>query len=647
MNRSVVIWICFLIISSAFVLIDFTEKSMGQTVTFDGMEYTDHAPIRIESNADFNTNHGITGGSGIENDPWIIEGYNISESGLGYSIYVGNTTDYFVIRNCNIRDSEGIFLYYVNNALIEYVDIQNADIGIYAYYCNFIVIQHTIISFTQIYGYSIELHRVDYTTIKNVTLSNSPNGGLLFDGWCKNALVTNCNIQWFTWGHGIHLEDSFRITLRNNLIANNGYGVYILYGEGHKIYHNNIIDNTNPAYEYAIYPSPHVWNDTYPSGGNYWSHYTGVDEYSGPDQNISGSDGIGDTNITWLDQYPLMEEYDITPPTSSINFFSHYWNANPIYIIASLTDLSLISNITLYYSFSTDNITWNSWTSYEIKLAEPWIWLFDFPTGDGYYRFCTIATDLFDNVEAGPNISDVYCTFDWKKPIAITGLNQTVPQNTTVTLNGSNSTDNFGIDDYRWNFTYDGAEITIFGIITNFTFDIPGNYTVTLNITDVAGNFNYSSLTITVLDTEKPIADAGLDQNILEGNWTALSGVGSSDNIGIINYTWTFVYNDMTIVLNGVLPEFRFWTPGNYSIVLNVTDESGNWDTDIVMVNVEPLPSSVFEYWLILIIIIAVIISGVALLLRKKPDKTSKESTLCPGCGFEIEKGKTCPFCEK
>jgi hypothetical protein len=66
-----------------------------------------------------------------------------------------------------------------------------------------------------------------------------------------------------------------------------------------------------------------TWEGGYPSGGNYWSDYEGVDAYNGPYQNETGSDGIGDTAYfvgKWVnlaracssaalnqwDQYPLM-----------------------------------------------------------------------------------------------------------------------------------------------------------------------------------------------------------------------------------------------------------------------------------------------------------------------------------------------------
>ena len=55
------------------------------------------------------------------------------------------------------------------------------------------------------------------------------------------------------------------------------------------------------------------WNSGYPIGGNYWSHLNVTDIYSGPYQNESGSDGIGDTPYVIdgsnQDNYPLMNLY--------------------------------------------------------------------------------------------------------------------------------------------------------------------------------------------------------------------------------------------------------------------------------------------------------------------------------------------------
>jgi PKD repeat protein len=66
-----------------------------------------------------------------------------------------------------------------------------------------------------------------------------------------------------------------------------------------------------------------VLDDGYPSGGNYWTDYKGVDVKSGPNQDKPGSDGIGDTpyvvDTNNKDRYPLMNTWflDTTKPTAN------------------------------------------------------------------------------------------------------------------------------------------------------------------------------------------------------------------------------------------------------------------------------------------------------------------------------------------
>jgi hypothetical protein len=77
-----------------------------------------------------------------------------------------------------------------------------------------------------------------------------------------------------------------------------------------------------------ISPSINVWDNSYPSGGNYWSNYTGVDMKSGFYQNETGNDGIGDMTHTIdannTDHYPLM---------APISFFNAgTWNDMTYYV---------------------------------------------------------------------------------------------------------------------------------------------------------------------------------------------------------------------------------------------------------------------------------------------------------------------------
>jgi len=98
-------------------------------------------------------------------------------------------------------------------------------------------------------------------------------------------------------------------TFVGNTLSKNLNGIKIHLSNGSIIHHNNFINNTKNAPE-DVYPNVNTWDDDYPSGGNYWSDYDGTDFNNGPHQNLTGSDGIGDTLHTLdprnEDRFPFM-----------------------------------------------------------------------------------------------------------------------------------------------------------------------------------------------------------------------------------------------------------------------------------------------------------------------------------------------------
>jgi parallel beta-helix repeat protein len=76
------------------------------------------------------------------------------------------------------------------------------------------------------------------------------------------------------------------------------------------VFHNNFV---NSMYPFIYKVSGNIWDNGYPSGGNYWSQYNGTDSHSGLHQNETGSDGMGDTpyllDFFEADRYPLIHPY--------------------------------------------------------------------------------------------------------------------------------------------------------------------------------------------------------------------------------------------------------------------------------------------------------------------------------------------------
>jgi parallel beta-helix repeat protein len=134
-------------------------------------------------------------------------------------------------------------------------------------------------------------------------------------------------------GLGILISDSSNnSTVTENLVSNNDYGLLLFSSNNTRVYHNSFTGNTQQVLLSDSFNTS--WDDGYPSGGNCWSDYTGVDFHSGPYQNEKGSDGIGDTHYTIdadnIDHYPLMEPWrlkatmDIQPDTLSLKSKSQW-----------------------------------------------------------------------------------------------------------------------------------------------------------------------------------------------------------------------------------------------------------------------------------------------------------------------------------
>lgn len=118
---------------------------------------------------------------------------------------------------------------------------------------------------------------------------------------------------------GIHMVRSKNVTISSNNLWHNHHGMLVSYSNGIRVSHNNVFSQAIQADEYL--GEDNLWDDGYPSGGNYWSDYTGMDQFSGEEQNQPGGDGIGDASYTlWRgnhDRYPLMSPLN-HPPSCAI-----------------------------------------------------------------------------------------------------------------------------------------------------------------------------------------------------------------------------------------------------------------------------------------------------------------------------------------
>ncbi|WP_372912522.1 PKD domain-containing protein, partial [Salinigranum sp.] len=134
----------------------------------------------------------------------------------------------------------------------------------------------------------------------------------------------------------------------------------------------------------------------------------------------------------------------------------------------------------------------------------------DASTGaDGSYTLTVAAADTAGNANTATTGA---VRLDTTAPAADAGTDRTVDVDESVPFDASASSDASGIDSYGWTFG-DGDAAT--GVSPGHTYTSAGDYTVTLTVTDAAGNTATDTVTVTV-----------------EAETTASGGSGGSGGLG-------------------------------------------------------------------------------------------------------------------
>ena len=169
--------------------------------------------------------------------------------------------------------------------------------------------------------------------------------------------------------------------------------------------------------------------------------------------------------------------------------------------------------------------------------------------------------------------------WDEEAPTADAGSDIFIDQHDRAKFNGTASTDNFVLDRFEWTFNENGVPRKLTGIEPLHKFNRAGTYVVTLNASDNAGNWANDTITVTVNDTEKPVADAGIGYYAYQHETVQFNGSACTDNVGVEDFSWTFHYDSVPREIKGKLAEFLFDNAGQYNFTLNVSDAVGNWAT--------------------------------------------------------------------
>ena len=237
------------------------------------------------------------------------------------------------------------------------------------------------------------------------------------------------------------------------------------------------------------------------------------------------------------------------------------------------------------------------------------------PTKVGSYTYQITAADASGNARV---VSGSFQVQDTTPPVANAGPDRTVNQGTTVTFDGTGSSDGDGIASYTWTFT-DGGSVSLTGPNPTHRFDHAGTYTVTLTVTDPSGNSNTDTVRITVAATSGDVSGT-----VLGPSGSAISGA----TVRLLSGT-----TEVATTSTNVTGQFTFTgvSPGSYTIRVEASGfESKTTSVSVTAGGVAPVSVNLvalsgggllglgIEVWGLLLAVIIVVVVALAFLVRRR-----------------------------
>jgi parallel beta-helix repeat protein len=205
------------------------------------------------------------------------------------------------IADCNVDDAGQVVLVKCDRIKVEDLNLSRTSVGVQLWETNNSIVSGNDITATSGKGISLGIssdnsivgNRIDGSDYEGIWLTLSSNNSI-----SGNTITNN-------W-RGILLESSNYNSISRNTVTNNYDGITLHSSSDNSVYNNDFVNNTRQVYSEA---STDVWDDGYPSGGNYWS------DYNPPD---ADKDQIGDLSYTIdannTDRYPLIYPFEFYEP---------------------------------------------------------------------------------------------------------------------------------------------------------------------------------------------------------------------------------------------------------------------------------------------------------------------------------------------
>jgi parallel beta-helix repeat protein len=356
--------------------------------------------------------HSIDESNLVEDKPicYVRNGSNETVSAVVGCVLLVNSTN-ITVENLDLANNyAGVFCLNSTSVSITSLNVSWSSVGVYVRNCTSIAVRGSELTENR---FGILVEDSEKVAVKNNVINNSLSLGdgikIIHSTKCQAKLnvLTDC-------ANGLYLSYSNNNTVSFNILRRNSIDLWLYFSNenvvskneasssflcgifltransnllmencllnnirrydialiietsyNNSIYHNNFINNT---YNVFCTNSTNAFDDGYPSGGNYWSDFIGVDLCSGPYQNESGSDGIGDTPYVIdsdnVDHYPLLgpwlefgvDDVVVTSVVPDRTWVYQGLSANINVTVLNKGDFDENVNVTLYYNITTNEI---------------------------------------------------------------------------------------------------------------------------------------------------------------------------------------------------------------------------------------------------------------------------------------------------
>jgi len=426
-----------------------------------------------------------------------------------------------------------------------------------------------------------------HSEINNCSIFNSTNGMVIINSTMNN--ISKCLIHHNYYGAKVKGDENIFF---NNSFWRNEYGMWIE-GEHNFIYHNNFAYNHKNAYDNAN----NTWDNGYPSGGNYWSDYAGIDKFNGPSQNISGSDGIGDMPYKVgksEDRYPLMELYEgaaSIPNSPPIPSFTYYPQKPFSLEYVIFTDTSTDPNgkmdiVSWHWDFGDGN------TSDDQNPKHAY-------SHSGIYNVTLTITDSYGeegNITAKIEVKNIppVANFSWS-PFSPNAKESIQFTDASTDADGS-------IVNYTWDFG-DGSSYSKDKNPSHTYYD-NGVYTVKLTVTDNNGATSVKVAEVTVKNVPPTAEFFFIPEKPSVGEKINFTDVSSDDDGNIVSWHWDFGDGSAS---NEQHPVHSYEKGGKYKVTLTVKDDDGDEAKITKTIEIKAKSTPGFEIIFVLLSILLIV----------------------------------------